>query len=143
MVLGFVGAYLLCGVKTPVWPALAVLAAVTVSLSLPVLYRRWPRGMRDVLRFAAGLIPGLCGLTAWQGNVAVASVAALTMCVFWIVYIRLRGGRRSGMCDGCPELHAAGICSGYAKQAISIRDYEHAATQLVMLTVRPQGEQTR
>jgi hypothetical protein len=59
---------------------------------------------------------------------------------FWRIYFYLRGARRSTECDGCPELTAVGICSGFARQADDFRRYEEAATAAMIsraASVRP------
>ena len=41
-----------------------------------------------------------------------------------------RAGRPA--CNGCPELTAGGICSGFAQQADAFRQYEEAASSMLM-----------
>lgn len=100
--------------------------------SLPQVYRRLDRRAKDGLRFGTGVLGG--GLLAfalarqWQRFTTLAALAA----VGYRVLTLARAKAKASACDGCPELDAKGICSGYAQQAVSLRAYENAASELAM-----------
>lgn len=115
------------------WLALfpSILVAV-LGFSVPPLYKRLPRRVRDILRFQAGaLIPlalHVCiSIQFWVGAVGLAAILA-----FWCLYFRLRKIRKLCECDGCPELGSGDICSGFALQAGHVRRYESEATDLLL-----------
>ena len=109
------------------------LAAVTLALSFPPWYKTyWPRPMRDVLRFALGLVIALCGYLAVSGQLTAGLAGVVLLATMWKVYGVLRGRQKDRACDRCPELTAEGICAGFALQADRIRQYEEAATEMLL-----------
>lgn len=105
------------------------LAAVIV-FSAPPLYKRFPRILRDLLRFSSGaLIPMGIRLSAGSLWAGLAGLAVIVL--FWYLYFKLRRNRKLKECNGCRELGQKGICSGFASQADHVRLYEHAATELL------------
>ncbi len=110
----------------------SVLATATVLLSLPLWYKRWPRPMRDVLRFSMGLTIPLCGYVLFSGHIVTGIVGAVVLVAFWRFYLTLRRARRLESCAGCSELGTQSICSGYCMQAGQLRVYEEKATAWVM-----------
>ncbi|MGF1579403.1 MAG: hypothetical protein ACFCD0_08580 [Gemmataceae bacterium] len=120
-----------------------------VGLSYPPLYRHLPRIVMDLLRFGAGVVfVFLLGLlvTAWWW-LSVLTLAIL-FGIFWVFRIK-RGLIKANECAGCPELGSQCVCSGYARQADSIRVYsEEIENELnspgaVPLFVLPTLSQTR
>lgn len=108
------------------------LTAVTVVLSAPWWYKKWPRCVRDILRFALGLsIAFYLGLV-FTGHVAIGIIGAVLMSAFWKVYLHLRADRKLRACQGCEQLKSGQICSGFAYQAEHIRRYEQEATEYVL-----------
>lgn len=107
-------------------------AASAGAASLPQIYGQLPRPAKDGLRFGTGVLGG--GLLAfaaarqWQRFAVLATLAAGSYRVLTLA----RANAKASACDGCPELHAEGICSGYSQQAVSLRAYEHAASELAM-----------
>jgi hypothetical protein len=108
------------------------LATLTILLSLPAWYRRWPRPLRDMLRFAMGVTIALCAHLLLSGQLLVGLVGALALTTFWKAYMVLRRSRRLVACAGCPELHANVICTGFTLQAERVRRYEIAATERII-----------
>lgn len=105
-------------------------AATASVASLPQTYGNFGRPAKDGVRFFTGVLGGglLTFVTArqWQRFAVIAAVAATG----YRVLTQARAKAKASACDGCPELHEPGICSGYAQQAVSLRGYEHAASEL-------------
>lgn len=110
----------------------APIAATTILFSLPFWYKRWPRRLRDVLRFCMGLSIALCGCLLVSGQILVGMAGAIALAVFWRTYLTLRRRRRMQSCAGCPELGGQRICSGFQFQAECLRAYEQKATQWIL-----------
>jgi hypothetical protein len=111
--------------------ALGGLMALVVGLSLPRVYKRLPRVVRDFLRFGVG---ALLVAATYVGMVssAVAGLAGIAVLyAFWRLYRSRRAKRKLHECDGCPELKAEGVCSGFAVQAEDSRAFERDAAALV------------
>ena len=106
--------------------------AVTVLLSLPLWYKRWPRWFRDLLRFSMGAVLALWGYLLITGHWAVGCGGGLALAAFWVFYRALRKKRKLHACDGCPEFGQPKVCSGYTLQAERMRNFEEQATELVM-----------
>ncbi len=106
--------------------ALGITAAVVFPLSWPPLYKPLPRLVRDLLRGGAGLLVALTLAALLRGMWLTGGLAVATMLVALVVFSRVRRRQRVHMCDGCPELGADGVCSGYAVQAGYLRRYEDA-----------------
>ena len=102
-----------------------------MSLSFPAWYKRWPRPMRDALRFALGGLIALCGYILILGQVIAGLAAAAGLLATWKAFMLLRNRRSSRRCEGCDQLSAQAVCPGYALQASIIRQYEEAATELL------------
>lgn len=110
---------------------LAGAAGASVS-SVPQVYGRLGRRSKDGLRFGTGVLGG--GLLTfaiarrWQSFTVLAALAAAGYRILTLA----RAKAKATACDGCPELDIEGICSGYAQQAVSLRAYEHVASELAM-----------
>ena len=111
--------------------AFAAVLFPVLGLSLPTIYKKLPRTIRDVLRFAGGaLIPSSVGVAFTHPLLGLAALVA--MFLFWKVYFRLRKTRRLSACEGCPDRVIDGICPGFALQAEGARAFERAASERVM-----------
>lgn len=110
-------------------PYVVVLAA-TLALSAPRLYKRWPRPARDALRASAGALLPWTAYFAWVAP-PVGVAGAITLFVFWRIYLTRRADRKAQACAGCPEL-GTGVCSGFSRQAEAALAYEDEASELVM-----------
>jgi len=133
---GLIAGGLLCWWLHPAaatWAPWWLLAAggLTVAMSHPRWYGRWPRTVRDLLRFSMGSLIALSGYLLLAQQIAVGLAAAVVLAWFWRSYYRKRGGRKAAACGGCPELEQGRICPGYERQAVLIRQYEEKATELV------------
>ena len=104
------------------------LGTTTIAFSMPHWYKRWPRVMRDVLRYSMGATMVLCGYVLATGHFVAGIAGTVALITFWRFYLALRRGRRLASCDGCLELGSHGICSGYRWQAQCTRAYEEKAT---------------
>ena len=113
-------------------PLLLGLMILTIGLSLPSLYQRLSRPVRDVIRFSMGLCIALCAGALLTGNVLVSVACGCTLALFWRAYFVMRRRRRAEACEACPELGQGDICTGCRVQADAIRAYEVEATQLLM-----------
>jgi hypothetical protein len=121
---------------------LAMLASTTVFLSSPLWYKRWPRSMRDVLRFSMGLTVALCGYVLFTGHIITGIVGIVVLAAFWRTYMAQRQKRRLESCGGCTELGNSTVCSGYLQQTQHLRLYEEKATEWVMTNGVPFSTET-
>jgi hypothetical protein len=104
------------------------LLLLTVLFSLPKLYKKLPRFIRDVLRFNMGfLIPHTIYIIV-VSNAFVGGVAAICIFVFWRYYFHQRKKRKLSMCNGCPEYRPNHICSGFTNQVEAIKHFQEEAT---------------
>jgi hypothetical protein len=115
-----VGAVVAIGPGVAVPPAAALLA-VSLGLSHPRLYRKLPRLLRAALRVSMGAGAALLLFRVVHGELLVPGVAAVVLLALRHVYVRVRAKLKREACEGCPELGAPGVCSGYARQAEAVR----------------------
>lgn len=113
---------------------LGVLLAVTLVLSGPGVYKKLPRRVRDLLRFALGLSISLWFWRLLAGDVLLSLVLFLITLFSWWRYRGPRVTRKKEACLACAEFTGRGICSGFARQAELIRRYEEEATDYVLAT---------
>ncbi|MCP4711311.1 MAG: hypothetical protein GY869_22045 [Planctomycetes bacterium] len=106
--------------------------AVTLVFSYPRWYKRWPRLVRDGLRFMLGISIALCGYLLLYGNPVVGLVGGVLLFGLWKVYMRLRNRRKGYACEGCNDLKKSEVCPGYTWQAEFLRQYEQQATEYVV-----------
>ena len=111
---------------------LLCLMAPTIGFSTPQLYRRYPRLVRDLLRFSMGCCIALCICAMLRGNILVSATCASIFLLFWKRYFGIRRKRKAEACNRCPELEQKGICSGCRLQADAVRAYETEATNLLL-----------
>lgn len=121
-VLGGATTVLATGGDWSLW-ALLGLAPPIVLLSWPPRYRRLPRASRDLLRVGAGLLAALALWATWRFP-TLAWPALPLLLLHWRWFARVRARLQARACDGCPELGAGGVCSGYALQAACVRALE-------------------
>lgn len=112
--------------------ALAGLSIPTLALSGPWCYKKLPRAIQDLLRWAMGAVIALCGYILVCRELIVAVPVAIVLIIFWRVYLKARRNRRIHECDGCEELLYKRVCSGCELQADGIRRYEAIATRLYL-----------
>ena len=106
-------------------------AGVTVIGSLPQIYERMPRVVRDVLRASMGMLIALAATRVVSGDYFIGIPMVVILTIFWYAYFQTRKRRRLRACEGCPELDGERVCSGFSLQVARIRCYEEAATDLV------------
>ena len=111
---------------------LAVLLLAVLVLSGPSLYKKLPRKVRDLLRFALGLSIMLGFRRLIAGDVLLSVVLFLVILFFWRRYQGRRATRKKEACLTCEEFPGQGICSGFARQAELIRRYEEEATEYLL-----------
>jgi len=128
------GAALACFpmIRNSAIPLLLCLGVPTLILSAPLLYAKFSRHVRDVLRFSTGCCIPLCICTGLTGHVAASALCAVILFLFWRIYFTLRRNRKAAACTGCVEIGEPGICSGCSRQADGIRAYETEATALLL-----------
>lgn len=123
----FLGPLLLAGIGADARPlAFAASFLPAAILSHPRLHSRWPRVVRDLLRASAGCAVASGIAMAFAGPTGPGLVALALLALTRLVYARQRAPRRLERCTSCPE-NGAGVCSGYALQAESIRSWEESA----------------
>lgn len=115
-------------------PLLICVMVPTLGFSMPRLYKRCSRRLRDGLRFSMGCCISLCVCVMLMGELVVSALCAGTLLVFWRIYFVMRRQRKAQACNACPEL--GGICTGCHIQADAIRAYEAEATQLLLASGR-------
>jgi hypothetical protein len=103
--------------------ALALLAPPVLLLSWPPRYPCLPRALRDALRLGAGVLVVLAAWSTWHFP-AQAWPALPLLFLTWRGFVRVRARVQARACDGCPELGAGGVCSGYRLQAACVRSLE-------------------
>lgn len=108
------------------------LTATTLLLSYPPLYRRYPRALRDVLRFSLGMCgaaaAGMIVLGAWQSGL----IAGALLGAAKLIYSALRSRNRDHICRQCPEFSRRGICSGFRYKSRRMRLYERGLVRYVL-----------
>jgi hypothetical protein len=110
---------------------LGAIGVTCVIGSHPALHGRWPRPVRDALRFGTGALPPLALALIATGAPALGASALVALAVLYVVYARARSRRKARACEGCPELATAGVCSGFQLQAVAMRAYdERCAAEL-------------
>ena len=103
-----------------------------LGFSAPPLYKRLPRFVRDILRFTSGALIPLSVYLCTRPGFWIGAFGLAVLFAFWVVYFRVRKARKLKECDGCPELEANKICSGFAMQAGHVRRFEQEATELLI-----------
>jgi hypothetical protein len=102
---------------------LLLLAPPIILLSWPPSYKNLPRAFRDLLRIGAGALAVIAVWATWHYPMQAWPTVPLLL-MAWRVFARARRRVQARACDGCPELGAAGVCSGYALQAACMRVLE-------------------
>ncbi|MGE0431467.1 MAG: hypothetical protein AB7S36_04340 [Planctomycetota bacterium] len=105
---------------------LPALAGPVVVLSVPALYDRWTRPMRDLLRALLGATVAMLALLWLQGALVAAAVATVSLLIARRLFVRQHRRRSLDACAGCPELDRRGVCSGFARQADAVRRLDEA-----------------
>lgn len=125
LALGAAATALTIAAAQPTWYPwlLAILAPLVVASSWPPRYRRLPRLARDALRVGAGAVIVLAGWATWQFPLQAWPLLPVLF-LLWRGFARARARVVARSCDGCPELGARGVCSGYALQAACMRALE-------------------
>jgi len=117
-------------VEAHVVPAAALFVTIA-ALSSPAWYGRWPRPMKDGLRFATGVLATAPLALFVAGEWKLALMGILFLGAFYWAFTRIRAPRRLAKCESCAELDQ-GVCSGYALQTEAIRGWEEAAATRFM-----------
>lgn len=103
----------------------------TIGFSMPPLYKRCSRLVRDLLRFCMGCCCSLCFFVMLIGNILTFVICASVLLLFWRIYFIIRRQRRIKACNNCVEFRQEKICTGCQLQADTIRAYETQATILL------------
>ena len=106
--------------------ALPAVAVPVVGLSVPVIYDRWSRTMRDLLRVLLGAVLAMLAATWLSGAWIAAGIATVLLWVAHRVFVGQHRRRAIDACAGCPELDRRGVCTGFNQQADALRAYDSA-----------------
>ena len=141
LALGLIGGSIAVLALEGTWclPLLLALAPTVVTLSWPPLYRRLPRAVRDLLRIGAGMLVVLAVWATWRFPADAWPLLPLLF-LTWRFFVRARARVASRSCDGCPELGARGVCSGYALQAACMRSLEAQIERDLGIPLEGSGE---
>jgi hypothetical protein len=115
-------------------PLLVCLMVPTLGFSMPRLYKRCSRRVRDLLRYSMGCCISLCICVMLKGNAVVSGLCVSILLIFWRIYFVMRRNRKAQACNACPELGR--ICTGCRIQADAVRAYEAEATHLLLASGR-------
>lgn len=103
------------------------------AISHPTLYKNFPRFLKDIVRFLAGMIVGSAAIIGFQGHL----IASLTFfLLFFFIkkkYNKIRMSNKINACNNCPELKQNKVCSGYLKQTQGLRLLEEAFSKKISL----------
>lgn len=113
---------------------LCTLFFFTLSLSHPVVYKKLPRLLRDLLRYSLGFLILQTFFMALQGHFFLAACSCLLLSLFRLVYYQKRAQRKLEKCYRCEEYSDSKVCSGYHRQTLLIREYEEEATEYIIQT---------
>lgn len=116
---------------------LMTVTALVLITSYPLVYWRLPRWACDMSRAGLGAVIGATAASlvsaALSGEILTLPMAvALLLFASWRWFGRVRQRGKSDRCAQCPEYAAGGICSGYAKQADSVRRYQDRLAEHVL-----------
>ncbi|MCA9400593.1 MAG: hypothetical protein KC713_03130 [Candidatus Omnitrophica bacterium] len=93
-------------------------------ISYPKWYHHYSRFFRDVLRLALGaVLPSIIVLAVFQQWLTSSLLCCLLMGFKWI-YSHESRKLQQKVCEGCPEYHDQGICSGFQLKSQRMRQYE-------------------
>lgn len=109
-------------------PILLAVLISTLLVSYPKVYKKLPRPLRDLARFAMGTLLPLTGVLLWTSFWPLALITFVLLYFFWRYYFQLRKIRRETVCESCHEYGRQAHCSGTLHQATSLRAYEESAT---------------
>jgi len=104
----------------------ALVFCAVATLSFPAWHGRWPRPVRDLLRFTSGALVPVPLAWAFTGSTVTGLLALGSLLGTYALHAHLRKDHRLAKCGACPEL-GRGICSGYAEQSEAIRAWEEGA----------------
>ncbi|MEM7131810.1 MAG: hypothetical protein AAF702_36185 [Chloroflexota bacterium] len=104
----------------------------TLLLSAPGVYKKWPRWVRDGLRFSLGAALPLWLCLMLMGYYLLGAATVVVGLGVWFLYSQNRKKRKMQACESCPEYGQPQVCSGCTLQASQIRLYETKATQLYL-----------
>lgn len=102
---------------------------VTLILSYPSHYKKLHRSIRDVLRFYMGILLSCTAYLIMSQHIIIGLLGAVILFIFWKYYLFVRKSRKLNACNNCSELDQNKICSGFEKQAASIRKFEKEASE--------------
>ncbi len=115
------------------------LVVLTLLLSTPAVYRRYPRPVKDVLRFLLGVsgagAAGMLVVGPWRTGVVLAALLVGAKQIF----SALRARNRDRVCQNCPEFHQRGICSGFRLKSRRMRLYERGLERFRLIPSRNTG----
>ena len=113
-------------------PIFTIYAAVTLTLSAPRWYKKWPRWFRDLLRAMLGATLALY-LALWlSGHYLAALIATIFLAAAWKFYLHRRQQLRHKLCHSCPHLQptpkSPNPCPGFTYQYQRLSQYQKLAT---------------
>ena len=111
---------------------LVALLLIILPLSHPVIYKKTPRLLKDMLRLNLGIMISFSILLLlYYQKITLPLVIIGISIPFCKAYYQKRSTRKIKFCEECSEYQTESICSGYYMQANLIREYEDKATEFL------------
>ncbi len=108
-----------------------IVLTVTMILSCPLWYARFPRSVQDIIRVGLGFsISNALWFCLTQQWLFVAYVIVIIF-VSKMIYSALRANAHNNICQNCPEYHQPQPCSGFRFKKRKIRLYEKGLERFV------------
>ena len=106
---------------------------MTILFSAPGMYRRWGRGLRDILRSMLGISVSLGLVLILSGNYMIGLMVLGMLGIARVWYMRGRETHSINSCEGCPEYcpDKPRVCSGYRLQADRFLEFESRASEIL------------
>ncbi|HRZ39458.1 MAG TPA: hypothetical protein P5246_00450 [Candidatus Omnitrophota bacterium] len=111
------------------WQPMSGILLAVAGLSFPLWNVRLNRLLRDLLRFLLGGCLAFAVALFVRGETVAAGVFGLVLLAMRIGYTPFHKRLNSSACDGCEELEREHLCSGFARKARCMKEYEDGLLQ--------------